>query len=40
MRVPGPRDASQPADPIAGHPAVRRILDTQRAWVDGARVLA
>jgi alkylation response protein AidB-like acyl-CoA dehydrogenase len=40
MRVPGPRDPAQPADPIAGHPAVRRILDTQRAWVDGARVLA
>jgi alkylation response protein AidB-like acyl-CoA dehydrogenase len=40
MRVPGPRDAGQPADPIIGHPAVRRILDTQRAWIDGARVLA
>jgi hypothetical protein len=40
MRVPGPRDASQPADAIIGHPAVRRILDTQRAWIDGGRVLA
>ncbi|MEJ7930859.1 acyl-CoA dehydrogenase [Ramlibacter sp. AN1015] len=40
MRVPGPRDASQPADAIAGHPAVRRILETQQAWVDAGRVLA
>jgi len=40
MRVPGPRDASRPADAIIGHPAMRRILDTQRAWIDGGRVLA
>ena len=40
MRVPGPRDSTEAADPIAGHPAIRRILDTQRAWVDGGRVLA
>jgi alkylation response protein AidB-like acyl-CoA dehydrogenase len=40
MRVPGPRDSKEAADPIGGHPAMRRILDTQRAWVDGARVLA
>jgi alkylation response protein AidB-like acyl-CoA dehydrogenase len=40
MRVPGPRDPSEAADPIEGHPAMRRILDTQRAWVDGGRVLA
>ncbi len=40
MRAPGPRDASQPADPIARHPAVQRLLDTQRAWVDAGRVLA
>jgi alkylation response protein AidB-like acyl-CoA dehydrogenase len=40
MRVPGPRDTRQSADPIAGHPAMRRILDTQRAWIDGGRVLA
>jgi alkylation response protein AidB-like acyl-CoA dehydrogenase len=40
MRVPGPRDGSDAADPIGGHPAMRRILDTQRAWVDGGRVLA
>ncbi|MBL8382393.1 MAG: acyl-CoA dehydrogenase family protein [Burkholderiales bacterium] len=45
MRAPGPRAAGAPpgaaaADPIIAHPAVRRLLDTQRAWVDGARVLA
>jgi alkylation response protein AidB-like acyl-CoA dehydrogenase len=40
MRTPGPRDASQEADPIVRHPAVKRLLDTQRAWVDGGRVLA
>jgi alkylation response protein AidB-like acyl-CoA dehydrogenase len=40
MRVPGPRDASEPADLIIGHPAMQRTLDTQRAWIDGARVLA
>ena len=28
------------ADFIIEHPAIRRILDTQRAWVDGGRVLA
>jgi alkylation response protein AidB-like acyl-CoA dehydrogenase len=31
--------AGQP-DLIAAHPAVRRLLDTQRAWVDAGRVLA
>ena len=25
---------------IIAHPAIRRILDTQRSWVDGGRVLA
>jgi alkylation response protein AidB-like acyl-CoA dehydrogenase len=40
MRAPGPRDAAQPADPIIRHPAVQRLLDTQRAWVDAGRVLA
>jgi alkylation response protein AidB-like acyl-CoA dehydrogenase len=43
MRAPGPVPASrgsEPADLIAEHPAVRRILDTQRAWIDGARTLA
>jgi alkylation response protein AidB-like acyl-CoA dehydrogenase len=28
------------ADFISEHPAMRRILDTQRAWVDSGRVLA
>jgi alkylation response protein AidB-like acyl-CoA dehydrogenase len=40
MRVPGPRDGQEAADAISGHPAMRRILDTQRAWIDGGRVLA
>jgi alkylation response protein AidB-like acyl-CoA dehydrogenase len=40
MRAPGPRDASQDADPIVRHPAVQRLLDTQRAWIEGGRVLA
>jgi alkylation response protein AidB-like acyl-CoA dehydrogenase len=40
MRAPGPRQSTEPADLIEGHPAIRRILDTQRAWIDGARVLA
>ncbi|MDM0042672.1 acyl-CoA dehydrogenase family protein [Variovorax sp. J22G21] len=43
MRAPqapasrGPNDA---ADLLIEHPAMRRILDSQRAWIDGARVLA
>jgi alkylation response protein AidB-like acyl-CoA dehydrogenase len=43
MRAPGPTPASrgsEAADLIAEHPAIRRILDTQRAWVEGARTLA
>ncbi|MDB5964447.1 MAG: acyl-CoA dehydrogenase domain protein, partial [Polaromonas sp.] len=40
MRAPVRADPSQPADLINEHPAVRRILDTQRAWVLGARLLA
>ncbi|MDR3455375.1 MAG: acyl-CoA dehydrogenase family protein [Rhodoferax sp.] len=40
MRAPGPRIHTEPADPIAEHPAMRRILDSQRAWIDGGRVLA
>jgi alkylation response protein AidB-like acyl-CoA dehydrogenase len=40
MRVPGPRSSADAADLISGHPAMRRILDTQRAWIDGGRVLA
>ena len=44
MRAPGAavaaRRAGAAADLIIEHPALRRILDTQRAWVDGGRVLA
>jgi hypothetical protein len=40
MRAPGPRKSTEAADPIAQHPAIRRILGTQRAWIDGGRVLA
>ena len=38
MRAPG--GARGQADLIAEHPAMRRILDTQRAWIDAGRVLA
>jgi alkylation response protein AidB-like acyl-CoA dehydrogenase len=40
MRAPGRRTSTAEADPIALHPAMRRILDTQRAWIDAGRVLA
>ena len=40
MRAPLRVDPAAAADPIAAHPAMRRILDTQRAWIDGGRVLA
>lgn len=40
MRAPVRRDPAEPADPIIEHPAIQRMLDTQRAWVDGGRVLA
>jgi alkylation response protein AidB-like acyl-CoA dehydrogenase len=43
MRAPGPAPASrgsEAADLVAEHPAIRRILDTQRAWIDGARLIA
>ena len=36
MRAPGAKDTSF----IIDHPAMQRILHTQRAWVDGGRVLA
>jgi alkylation response protein AidB-like acyl-CoA dehydrogenase len=39
MRAPKPVMNSTP-DLIAEHPAMRRILSTQRAWIDGGRVLA
>ena len=37
MRAPG---ATEPVSLIHDHPAIRRILHTQRAWIDGGRVLA
>ncbi len=41
MRAPKPVGVKGDAtDLIIEHPAMRRILDTQRAWVDGSRVLA
>jgi len=40
MRAPGSLRGAAEADPIALHPAMRRILDTQRGWIDAARVLA
>ncbi len=47
MRAPGAPGTAAPAsrggeasDLIVEHPAMRRILDTQRAWIDGARVIA
>jgi alkylation response protein AidB-like acyl-CoA dehydrogenase len=40
MRAPGRRDAGHSADLIVQHPAVKRLLDTQRAWIDAGRVIA
>ncbi|NML46280.1 acyl-CoA dehydrogenase [Ramlibacter sp. G-1-2-2] len=40
MRAPGALRGEGAADPIIRHPAVRRILDTERAWIDGLRLLA
>ena len=40
MRAPGARKSAEAADLIIEHPAVQRVLDTQRAWVDTSRVLA
>lgn len=36
----GPRLPEKPADPLTVHPDVRRMLLTQRAFVEGGRVLA
>lgn len=38
--VPASRGSGDAADLIIEHPAVRRTLELQRAWVDGGRVLA
>ncbi|MDD5480222.1 acyl-CoA dehydrogenase family protein [Rhodoferax sp.] len=40
MRAPGRAKSSLEPSLIIEHPAMRRILDTQRAWIDGGRVLA
>ncbi len=40
MRAPVRRDPTAAADPIIDHPAVQRLLDTQRVWVDTGRVIA
>jgi alkylation response protein AidB-like acyl-CoA dehydrogenase len=40
MRAPGSNSKAGEADLIALHPAMRRILDTQRAWIDAGRVIA
>ena len=40
MRAPGPRKRSEAADLISEHPAIQRMLSTQRAWIDCGRVLA
>ncbi|MDO9146886.1 MAG: acyl-CoA dehydrogenase family protein [Hydrogenophaga sp.] len=40
MRAPGSASQAGQADLIGTHPAMRRILDTQRAWVDAGRVVA
>ena len=41
MRAPKPAGVKgEPTDFIIEHPAMRRSLDKQRAWIDGSRVLA
>lgn len=40
MRAPGGLRGTGETDPIIRHPAVRRILETERAWIDGLRLLA
>ena len=40
MRAPGSASKAGQADPIHQHPAMRRILDAQRAWIDAGRLLA
>ena len=40
MRAPGSASQAGQADPIALHPAIQRILATQRAWIDAGRVIA
>jgi alkylation response protein AidB-like acyl-CoA dehydrogenase len=40
MRAPGSASRAGQADPIGQHPAMRRILDAQRAWIDAGRMVA
>ncbi|WP_066270262.1 acyl-CoA dehydrogenase family protein [Hydrogenophaga palleronii] len=40
MRAPGTSSKVGEADLIALHPAMQRILGTQRAWIDAGRVIA
>jgi alkylation response protein AidB-like acyl-CoA dehydrogenase len=40
MRAPGSTSKAGEADAIALHPAMQRILLTQRAWIDTGRVIA
>lgn len=40
MRAPGGSGDGTGVDVIAKHPAMRRIMGTQRAWVDAGRLLA
>jgi alkylation response protein AidB-like acyl-CoA dehydrogenase len=40
MRAPGSPSRAGQADPIGRHPAMRRILDAQRAWIDAGRLVA
>jgi alkylation response protein AidB-like acyl-CoA dehydrogenase len=40
MRAPGGNAKAGEADLIELHPAMRRILDAQRGWIDAGRVLA
>ncbi|MDO8904310.1 acyl-CoA dehydrogenase family protein [Hydrogenophaga sp.] len=40
MRAPGSSAKAGEADTIEAHPAMRRILDAQRAWIDAGRVVA
>jgi alkylation response protein AidB-like acyl-CoA dehydrogenase len=39
VRAPGEPAAQGAADPIVRHPAVARLLELQRAWVEGGRML-
>ena len=40
MRAPGSASKAGAADLIVLHPAIQRILATQRAWIDAGRVIA